>query len=218
MKMGIGLLLGFVLLATATLVIESQLVPDPLDQFRGPDGQLTIPGQALTQELQRLLFRGNDLRPYHVITFLFPEPSSYPTAHLVPFSFDVPNLHVFVHRSASEGTAGNAIGHRIREWFPPVDWNELGAQLLGSVRSGIGWFFDLFTVNARADTLAVDSTTTTVVDPDAAACTTLQTAAAGDNAILVMLSNRPATAYTTVSYGSVNLNLIAGTASSGTGD
>src|SRR5712691_8769137 len=217
MKIGTALLLGFVLVATASVVIESQMVSDPLAPFRGPDGRLTIPGRALTEELQRLLFHGNELRPYHNITFLVPERSSHPTARLIPFSFDVPNLNVFMHRGPPEGTAGNAIGHRIREWFPPVDWRQMGSEILASVRGGIGWVFDLFTVNARADTVTVDSTTITVVDPDAATCTTSQAAAAGDNAVLVMLSNRPATAYSTVTYGSVSLSLIAGTASSGAG-
>ena len=217
MKTGTALLLGFVLLATAAVVIESQMVSDPLAAFRGPDGRLTIPGRALTEELQRLLFQGNDLRPNYNITFLFPEPSSHPTARLVPFSFDVPNLNVFIHRGPPEGTAGNVIGHRIREWFPPVDWRHVGSDLLASVRGGIGWFFDLFTVNARADTVTVDSTTTAIVDPDAVTCTTSQSAAAADNAVLVMLSNRPASAYSTVTYGSVTLSLIAGTASSGAG-
>ncbi len=217
MKMGTALLLGFVLLATAAVVIESQMVTDPLAAFRGPDGRLTIPGRALTEELQRLLFQGNDLRPNYNITFLFPEPSSHPTARLVLYSFDVPNLNVFVHRGSPEGTAANAIGHRIREGFPPVDWRHVGSDLLASARGGIGWFFDLFTVNARADTVTVDSTTTAVVDPDAVTCTTSQSAAAADNAVLVMLSNRPASAYSTVTYGSVALSLIAGTASSGAG-
>src|SRR5438445_13549100 len=108
MKTGTALLLGFVLLATAAVVIESQMVSDPLAAFRGPDGRLTIPGRALTEELQRLLFQGNDLRPNYNITFLFPEPSSHPTARLVPFSFDVPNLNVFVHRGPPEGAAENA--------------------------------------------------------------------------------------------------------------
>src|SRR5437870_11888410 len=92
MKTGTALLLGFVLLATAAVVIESQMVPDPLAAFRGPGGRLTIPGRALTEELQRLLLQGNDLRPNYNITFLVPERSSHPTARLVPFSFDVPNL------------------------------------------------------------------------------------------------------------------------------
>src|SRR5436853_603542 len=217
MKTGTALLLGFVLLATATVVIESQMDSGPHAAFRRPDGLLTISGRALTEELQRVLFQGNDLRTYYNITFLFPEPSSHPTARLVPFSFDVPNLNVFIHRGPPEGTAGNVIGHRIREWFPPVDWRHVGSDLLGSVRGGIGWFFDLFTVNARADTVTVDSTTTAVVDPDAVTCTTSQSAAAADNAVLVMLSNRPASAYSTVTYGSVTLSLIAGTASSGAG-
>src|SRR6266566_3190246 len=217
MKTGTALLLGFVLLATAAVVIESQVVSDPLAAFRGPDGRLTIPGRALTEELQRLLFQGNDLRPNYNITFLFPEPSSHPTARLVLYSFDVPNLNVFVHRGPPEGTAGNAIGHGIREGFSPVDWRHVGSDILAAVRGGIGWFFDLFTVNARADTVTVDSTTTAVVDPDAVTCTTSQSAAAADNAVLVMLSNRPASAYSTVTYGSVTLSLIAGTASSGAG-
>src|SRR5436853_4787412 len=133
MKKGTALLLGFVLLATAAVVIESQMVSDPLAAFRGPDGRLTIPGRALTEELQRVLFQGNDLRTYYNITFLFPEPSSHPTARLVPFSFDVPNLNVFVHRGPPEGTAGNATGHRIREGFPPGDWRRRARANLASI-------------------------------------------------------------------------------------
>src|SRR5438309_939251 len=212
-----ALLLGVLLLATAAVAIEAQLAPDPLAQFLGPDGRLTIPGRALTSEIQRLLFHGNDLRPSYNITFLLPERSSHPTARLVSFSFDVANLNVFVHRGPPEGSAGNALGHGIRAAFPPVDWRQMGSEILASVRGGIGWVFDLFTVNARADSVTVDSTTTTVVDPDAATCTTSQSAAAADNAVLVMLSNRPASAYSTVTYGAVSLSLIAGTASSGGG-
>src|SRR2546428_323754 len=102
-------------------------------------------------------------------------------------------------------------------WFPPVDWHEVGVGIRESVQEGIGWFFDLFTMNAKADALSVDSTTVTVVDPAAGTCTTSQTAAAGDNAVLVMLSNRGPTAYTSVTYGSASLSLIPGTATSGTG-
>src|SRR5207249_822010 len=86
-----------------------------------------------------------------------------------------------------------------------------------SIRDGVGWFFDLFTMNAKADALTVDSTTVALVDPAAASCTTSQSAAAGDNAVLVMLSNRGPTAYTSVTYGSASLSLIPGTATSGTG-
>src|SRR5256712_11825975 len=101
--------------------------------------------------------------------------------------------------------------------FPPVDWHEVGVEIRESVQEGIGWFFDLFTMNAKADALSVDSTTVTVVDPAAGTCTTSQTAAAGDNAVLVMLSNRGPTAYTSVTYGSADLGLIPRTATSGTG-
>src|SRR5437764_12296144 len=87
MKTGTALLLGFDLLATATVVIESQMVSDPLAAFRGPDGRLTIPGRALTAELQRLLFPGNDRRPNYNITFLSTRPSAHRAAPLVPFSF-----------------------------------------------------------------------------------------------------------------------------------
>src|SRR5207245_403076 len=80
--------------------------------------------------------------------------------------------------------------HVLRQWFPPVDWQEVGIGFRDSIRDGVGWFFDLFTMNAKADTLVVDSTTVAVVDPAAATCTTTQTAAAGDNAVLVMLNNR----------------------------
>src|SRR5207249_10068084 len=114
MKTGTALLLGFVLLATATVVIESQMVSDPLAAFRGPDGRLTIPGRALTEELQRLLSQGNELRPTYNITVLFPEPSTHPTAPPAPFSFAVPNPNVFTHRSPPACTAATVTGHPIR--------------------------------------------------------------------------------------------------------
>src|SRR3989442_1864070 len=143
MKTGTDLLLGFVLLATAAVVIESQMVSDPFAPFRGPDGRLTIPGRALTEELQRLLFQGNDLRPYYNITFLLPEPSSHPTVRLVPLSFDVPNLNVFVHRGPPEGTAAHAIRPRLPAWVPPVDRRPVGGDILPSVRGGPGRVFGL---------------------------------------------------------------------------
>src|SRR5712691_5109689 len=213
MKPAPMLLLLVLLFAAAALVVQSQAAPDPLAPFRTPDGRLPIPGSTLTPELQRLLFRGNDLQPYYAFTFPLSARSSYPTAHVVPISFEAPNLSVLVHQKQQPKTWGEATGHLIRTWFPPVDLNEVGAGIRASIREGIGWFFDLFTVNAKAETVTVDSTTTVVVDPAAATCTTSQSAAAGDNAILVMLSNRPATAYSTVTYGSANLSLIAGTAS-----
>src|SRR5881396_214617 len=216
-KAGTAILLAFILLATAILVVASQSMPDPLAKFRTPDGRLTIPGRALTSELQRLLFHSNDLQPYTNVTFLLPARSTYPTERLVAMSFASPNLNVFVHLRQAPETWGSAIDHVLRVWFPPVDWHEVGIGIRDSVRDGVGWFFDLFTMNAKADTLSVDSTTVSVVDPAAATCTSSQSAAAGDNAVLVMLSNRGPTAYTTVTYGSVSLGLIAGTATSGTG-
>jgi len=214
---GTAFLLALVILATGALAVASQSMPDPLAQFRTPDGGLTIPGRALTPELQRLLFHGNELQPYTNVTFVFPSRSPYPTERLVSLSFASPNLNVFVHPTYPPETWGSAIDHVIRVWFPPVDWHEVGIGIRDSIRDGVGWFFDLFTMNAKADTLTVDSTTVTVVDPAAATCTTSQSATAGDNAVLVMLSNRGPTAYTSVTYGPVSLSLIPGTASSGTG-
>src|SRR5882762_11900738 len=217
MKTAAVLLLLVFLLAAGALLVQTQAAPDPLAPFRTPDGRLSIPGSALTTELQRLLFRGNQLQPDYEFTFLLASRSPYPTAQLVPLSFEGPNLNVLVHREQKSETWGTAIGRLVGSWFPPVDWHAMGIGILWSVREGIGSFFDLFTVNARADTVTVDSTTTTVVDPDAATCTTSQSATAADNAVLVMLSNRPASAYSTVTYGPVSLSLIAGTASSGGG-
>src|SRR3989442_477680 len=216
-RAGAAFLLALVILATTALVVESHFVPDPLAQFRTPDGRLTIPGRALTPELQRLLFHWNDLQPYTNVTFVLPAQSPYPTERLVPVSFASPNLNVFVHPSQAPETWGAAIAHVLRMWFPPVDWHEVGVGIRESVQEGICWYFDLFTMNAKADALSVDSTTVTVVDPAAGTCTTSQTAAAGDNAVLVMLSNRGPTAYTSVTYGSASLSLIPGTATSGTG-
>src|SRR5256712_8698658 len=193
-------LVAFVMLATAALVVVSQSMPDPLAKFRSPDGRLTIPGRALTPELQRLLFHGHDLQPSTNVTFLLPIRSSYPTERLVAISFASPNLNVFVHPRQAPETWGGAIDHVLRVWFPPVDWHQVGIGIRDSIRDGVGWFFDLFTMNAKADTLTVDSTTVTVVDPAAATCTTSQSTAAGGNAVLVLPSNRRPTAYTSVCY------------------
>src|SRR5437870_2841389 len=205
------------MLAAAALVVSSQMRSDPLAPFRGTAGRLTIPGSALTPELQRLLFGGDQLLPSYELTYVSPERSSYPTVSLRSISFEVPNLNVFVHPKPTHETLADSLGHLIRGSFPPVDWPQVGVETLASVRHGIGWVLDLFTMNARADTLTVDSTTVAVVDPAAGTCTTSQSAAAGDNAVLVMLSNRGPTAYTSVTYGAINLSLIPGTASSGTG-
>src|SRR5438309_894752 len=205
------------MLAAAALVVSSQMRSDPLAPFRGTDGRMTIPGSALTPELQRLLFGGDQLLPSYELTYVSPERSSYPTVSLRSISFEVPNLNVFVHPKSTHETLADSLGHLIRGWFPPVDWHQVGVETLASVQEGIGWFFDLLTMNAKADALSVDSTTVTVVDPAAGTCTTSQSAAAGDNAVLVMLSNRGPTAYTSVTYGAINLSLIPGTASSGTG-
>ncbi|HYR82403.1 MAG TPA: hypothetical protein VEN80_08905, partial [Thermoplasmata archaeon] len=217
MKARTAFLVAFVMLATAALVVVSQSMPDPLAEFRSPDGRLTIPGRALTPELQRLLFHGNDLQPFTNVTFLLPARSSYPTERLVAISFTSPNLNVFVHPRQAPETWGSAINHVLRVWFPPIDWHEVAVGFRDSIRDGVGWFFDLFTMNARADALTVDSTTVALVDPAAATCTTSQSATAGDNAVLVMLSNRGPTAYTSVTYGAASLSLIPGTATSGTG-
>src|SRR3989454_530411 len=214
---GTAFLLAFVILATGALVVASQPMADPLAQFRTPDGGLQIPGRALTPELQRLLFHGNDLQPSTNVTFLLPVRSPYPTERLAAISFVSPNLNVFVHPRQAPETWGSALDHVLRQWFPPVDWHEVEIGIRDSIRDGVGWFFDLFTMNAKADALTVDSTTVAVVDPAAASCTTSQSAAAGDNAVLVMLSNRGPTAYTSVTYGSATLSLVPGTATSGTG-
>jgi len=178
MNAGTALLLAFVILATGALVVASQSTSDPLAQFRTPDGGLKIPGRALTPELQQLLFHGNNLQPYTNVTYVLPLRSLYPTERLVSISFAVPNLNVFVHPSQPPESWGSAIDHVLRMWFPPVDWHEVGIGIRDSVREGIGWFFDLFTMNAKADALSVDSTTVALVDPAAATCTTSQTAAA----------------------------------------
>src|SRR5437899_8538348 len=205
------------MLAAAALVVSSQMRSDPLAPFRGTDGRLTIPGSALTPELQRLLFGGDQLLPSYELPYVSSGRSSYPTVSLRSISFEAPNLNVFVHPKSTHETLADSLGHLIRGWFPPVDWHQVGVETLASVRHGIGWVLDLFTMNAKADALSVDSTTVTVVDPAAGTCTTSQTAAAGDNAVLVMLSNRGPTAYTSVTYGSASLSLIPGTATSGTG-
>lgn len=217
MKPMVAALLALLLLASASLVLVAQPPSDPLAPFRAPDGSLHIPGNALTPELQRLLFGGSDLQPEYNLTFLIPERSPYPTLHPIPVYVKVPNLNVFAHSGREPITWGDALGHLLQKWFPPVDWSTVLSEIQSTIQRSLSGFFSLFTWSARADTLSVDSTTTTVVEPAAATCTTTQSAAAGDNGILVMLSNRPATAYASVTYGSVSLSLVPGTASSGTG-
>jgi len=162
-----ALLFLFLLLATAALALESGIAPDPLAQFRTADGRLTIPGSSLTPEVQHLLFGGNDLQTSFTITFVLPKRSAYPTVEPIFSSFDVPNLNVFVHPRQTPETWGGAIDHLIQTWFRPIDWHRVATESLASVRGGIAWFFDLFTANARADTVSVDSTTVVVVDPAA---------------------------------------------------
>ena len=211
MKPTAAALLAVLLLASAALVLVAQHPLDPLAPYRAPDGSLHIPGNALTPELQRLLFGGNDLQSEYNLTFLVPERSPYPTLHSIPVYVEVPNLNVFVHPSQRPVTWGDALGRLAREWFPPVDWNQVGMSIQAFVQRGLGWFLGLFTWNARAVSVSVDTTTVTV-SGYVNTCTTTQTASAGDNAILVMLSERGNYAYATVTYGSVSLTLIPNTA------
>jgi len=153
MKTGAVFLLLVFLLAAGALMVQSQAAPDPLAPFRTPDGRLNIPGSALTPELQRLLFRGNELQPSFEFTFLFASRSPYPTAQLVRISFEGPNFNVLVHQEQKPETWGSAVGRLVGSWLPPVDWHAVGTGILASVRAGIGSLFDLFTVNARADTV-----------------------------------------------------------------
>src|SRR2546427_4949741 len=85
------------MLAAAALVVSSQMRSDPLAPFRGANGRPTIPGSALTPELQRLLFGGNQLPPSYELTYLTPEPSSYPTMFLRPIFLELAKLNVFAH-------------------------------------------------------------------------------------------------------------------------
>ncbi len=207
MRSATALLLACVLLATAALAVESQRALDPLAQYRAPDGSLHIPGRAFTPELQHLLFGGNDLQPFYNLSYYGPARSPYPTMQLVERGYQEPNLNVFAHPTQEPETLGGAIAHLVDRWFPPVDW---GAQF----RSATNWFFGLFMLDARA-AVVVDSTTVADVSTAANTCTTSQTAAAADNAILVMLSERGTNAFLSVTYGSVSLTLIASTAQNG---
>src|SRR5207245_10105813 len=125
-------------------------MPAALVKIRPPYGRLMIPGRALTPEPQRLLFHGNDLGPLTNVTFLLPVRSSYPTERLVAISFASPNLNVFVHPRQAPETWGSAIDHVLRGWFAPVDWHEVAVGFRNSIRHAVGWFFDLFTMNAKA--------------------------------------------------------------------
>jgi len=196
-----------VLLATAALAIVGQTAADPLGKYRAPDGSLRIPGSALTPELQRLLFGGNDLQPYLNRTHFAPAPSSYPTMTLEEVRYSELNPNVFTRPTQPRESIAGAIAHLVARWFPPVDWT---AQL----RAAADGFLGLFTLNARAS-VVVDSTTVTDVSAAANTCTTSQSAGAADNGVLVMLSERGTFAFITVTYGSVSLSLIASTAANG---
>src|SRR5437879_4879682 len=150
MNAGTALLLAFVILATGALLVASQSTSDPLAQFRTPDGGLRIPGRALTPELQQVLFHGNNLQPYTNVTYVLPSRSPYPTERLVSISFAAPNLNVFVHPSQAPETWGRAIDHVLRVWFPPVDWHEVAIGSRDSIRDGVGWRCDLFTMKPKA--------------------------------------------------------------------
>ena len=207
MKPAAALLLVGILLATAALAVAIQSPHDPLAPFRAADGSLHIPGRALTPEIQRLLFGPNDLQPFWNLTYFAPAPSPYPTMQLVQRGYLEPNLNVFAHPNKEPESLAAGVAHLISQWFPPMDW---GAAL----RSATGWFFGLFTWDARA-AVVVDSTTVTDVGAPANTCSTAQTAAASDNAILVMLSERGTFTLLSATYGSASLTLVASTDANG---
>ncbi len=214
MRSATALLLVLALVATTALVVESQRVLDPLAQFRTADGQLKIPGWALTPEVQRLLFGGMDPRPFTNLTLLQPERSPYPTMHLVPSYVLEQNLNVFSHPAKPSESWAGVIDHLVAKWFPPIDWHRVGEDIQTSLRHGIGWFFGLFTWDARA-AVTVDTTTVTDVSTAAGTCTTSQSAAALDNGVLVLLSERGTTTFASVTYGSATLILVANTGANG---
>ena len=207
MKTTVALLLVAILLGAALLVLVAQGVADPLAPYRAPDGSLRIPGGALTPELQRLIFGGNNLQPYLNLSYAAPMASPYATAAFASRGYEVPNPNVFLRPGQRPETILGGIAHAFARWFPPVDW---GAQL----RSAAGWFFGLFTWDARA-AVTVDSTTVTDVSSAASTCTTTQTAGAGDDAVLVLLSERNTTPFLSVTYGAVTLTLVSSTAANG---
>src|SRR3989442_11815975 len=120
MKSAAMLLPLCLVLAAAALVVSSQIRSDPLAPFRGADGRLTIPGSALTPELQRLLFGGDQLLPSYALTYVSPDRSSYPTVSLRSISFEVPKLKVFFHPKPTHQTLADSLAHLIRRWFPPL--------------------------------------------------------------------------------------------------
>src|SRR2546428_7069951 len=122
------------MLAAAALVVSSQIRSDPLAPFRGTDGRLTIPGSALTPELQRLLFGGDQLLPSYELTYVSPHRSSYPTVSLRSISFEPANLTVLVHPKSTHETLADSLGHLIRACYPAADWPQPGVQTLASVR------------------------------------------------------------------------------------
>ena len=207
MKSGAALLVIGLLLGAALLALLGPNSSDPLAPYRTADGGLHIPGGALTPEIQHLLFGGSDLQPYYNLTYYAPAPSPYATTEFVERTYLVPNPNVFTHPARQPETIAGGVAHLLARWFPPVDW---GAQL----HAAAGWFFGLFTWNARA---AVNVDTTTVADVTAPAntCSTSQTTGATDNAVLVLLSERGTTTFLTVTYGSASLTLVASTGANG---
>ncbi len=150
-----ALLIAGVLLATAALAVVGQTSLDPLAKYRAADGSLHIPGSALTPDLQRLLFGGDDLRPYLNRSHYAPAPSPYATMALVEVGYNEPNPNVFTHPAQPRESLAGAIAHLLSRWFPPVDWT-------APLRAAADGFFGLFTLNARAS-VVLDSTTVTDV-------------------------------------------------------
>ncbi len=207
MKSRLAIILVLLLVATAAVALLGAASSDPLAPYRAADGSLHIPGNALTPQLQRLLFGGNDLQAFYNLTYYAPTPSQYATARFTDRSYLVPNPNVFVRPSHPPVSLAEGIARVVQAWFPPVDW---GMQL----HAAAAGFFSLFTWDARA-AASVDSTTVADVTTAANTCSTTQTTGATDNAVVVLLSERGITSFLTVTYGSVSLTLLANTAANG---
>ncbi len=95
----VALSLVFVaLLVGSALVLLAQSDPDPLAEFRGADGGVTVTSGRFTRELQRLLF-GPGPSPVIETTVWRPEQSPYPTASWTGQTFTRPNLNVYTPQS-----------------------------------------------------------------------------------------------------------------------
>src|SRR5207249_8231788 len=133
-KVLLALAFTAVFVAGALLVLVAQQNPDPLAQFRTPDGKLTIPGGAMTRELQQLLFPPRPPENYYTYQ---PARSPYPTLLIQGIEHKTSEFAGLAARA--EGPSG---------FIRPIAW------LIGKLRPFLADALGFFTGPADAITCA----------------------------------------------------------------